>query len=81
VLFIKDSLSFSNLISNKNLIIASSDFAFIIQLRVSINIVFFTLLNKIFYNLVNRNIKKLDIASTSFRDNRNYSIKLFKLIY
>jgi hypothetical protein len=81
VLVIKDSLGFSNLISNKNLTIASSDFAFIIQLRVSVNVVFLTLLNKIFYNFVNRNIKRLNVASASSRDNRNCSIKLFKLVY
>lgn len=61
--------------------IASTIFAFIIILRVSIVVVLLTLLNDAFHNLVYGNIQSLNIASTAFKDDRNCSVELFEFVH
>jgi hypothetical protein len=52
-----------------------------VPVKVSIVVALLLLLNNILNNLINKDIKGLNIASATARNNKDYSVKLFKFIY
>jgi len=62
------------------LLVARVIFRVGVLIRVCIIVVLFTLFDNVLYNLVNKDIKRLNIASTTFRNNKDCYVKFFELI-
>jgi uncharacterized membrane protein len=62
------------------LLIARVVFRVSVLIRISIVIVFFALFNNVLDNLINRDIKGLNVASAASRNNRDCSVKLLKFV-
>jgi hypothetical protein len=61
-------------------LIAKVVFGVSVLVRVCIVVVLLALFNNILDNLINRNVKGLNVASTAARNNRNCSVKPLKLV-
>lgn len=62
------------------MLIAKVVFRVSILVRISIVVVLFTLFNNVLNNLINRDIKGLNVASAATRNDRDCSVKLLKFV-
>ena len=62
------------------MLIAKVVFRVSVLIKISIIIVLFVLFNNVLNNLINKDIKGLNIASVATRNNKDYSVKLFKFV-
>jgi hypothetical protein len=76
----EDFPSFSYLIGYQYSLVTRVIFGVSILIRVCIIVVLFILFDDVLHDLVNRNIKRLNITYTTSRNYRDCYVKFFKLI-